>query len=307
LLPLAVAAADFPAKPIRVIVPWPAGGSTDTLARIVGQRLTTVTGQPVVIDNRPGASGTIGADIASKAIPDGYTITIVEVSHAVMPATTAKLPYDLARDLAPLTTIGISPMIVYLYAGSPAKSLKDFIALAKAKPGEIPASHTGLGSFTHLSLELLQTRTGTKFNQVSYKGAAPAMIELAGGQVQLGIFTLASAVGTLRTGRVTAVAIAGDKRVEALPDVPTLGELGYKDMVINQWWGYVAPANVQSAVAARLYKDLVTAIDHPSVRERVTELAVDVRTDSPGQFKAYIAAELQRWATIARNAGIKPE
>ena len=307
LLPLAVAAADYPAKPIRVIVPWPAGGSTDTLARIVGQRLTTITGQPIVIDNRPGASGTIGADIASRANPDGYTITIVEVSHAVMPATTAKLPYDLARDLAPLTTIGISPMIVYLNAASPAKSLKDFVALAKAKPGEIPASHTGLGSFTHLSLELLQTRTGAKFNQVSYKGAAPAMIELAGGQVQLGIFTLASAAGTLRTGRVTAVAIAGDKRVEALPDVPTLGELGFKDMVINQWWGYVAPVNVQGAIAARLYKDLVTAIDHPSVRERVTELAVDVRTTSPGQFKTYIAAELQRWAAIARDAGIKPE
>ncbi len=307
LVPFAATGADFPAKPIRVIVPWPAGGSTDTLARIVGQRLTTVTGQPVVIDNRAGASGTIGADIASKAIPDGYTITIVEVSHAVMPATTAKLPYDLARDLAPLTTIGVSPMIVYLNSALPAKNLKEFIALAKAKPGEIPASHTGIGSFTHLSLELLQTRTGAKFNQVSYKGAAPAMIELAGGQVQLGIFTLASAGGTLRSGRVIAVAIAGDKRVDALPDVPTLGELGYKDLVINQWWGYVAPSHVDSAVAARLYKDLVAAIDHPSVRERVVELAVDVRTMAPPQFKTYIASELQRWATIARNAGIKPE
>ena len=307
LLPLAVAAADYPAKPIRVIVPWPAGGSTDTLARIIGQRLTTLVGQPIVIDNRAGASGTIGVDMASKASPDGYTITIVEVAHVVMPATTLKLPYDLARDFAPLTTIGVSPMIVFLNAASPAKSLKDFVALAKAKPGDIPAAHTGIGSFTHLSLELLQTGTGAKFNQVSYKGAAPAMIEVAGGQVQLGIFTLASAAGTLRTGRVTPVAIAGDKRVEALPNVPTLGELGMKDMVINQWWGYVAPANVEGATAARLYKDLVTAIDHPSVRERVTELAVDVRTMRPEQFKSYIAAELKRWATIAHDAGIKPE
>ena len=307
LMPLWVAAADYPAKPIRVIVPWPAGGSTDTLARIVGQRLTTVVGQPVVIDNRGGASGTIGVDMASKANPDGYTITIVEVAHVVMPATTLKLPYDLARDLEPLTTIGVSPMIIFLYSGSPAKSLKDFFALAKAKPGEVPAAHTGVGSFTHLSLELLQSRSGTKFNQVSYKGAAPAMIELAGGQVQVGIVTLASAAGTLRTGRITAVAVAGDKRIEVLPGVPTLGELGIKDMVINQWWGYVAPAHVQAAVAARLYKDLVTAIDHPSVRERVTELAVDLRTMNPGQFKAYIAAELKRWATIAHDAGIKPE
>jgi len=217
LLPLSAAAADFPAKPIRVVVPWPAGGSTDTLARIVGQRLTTITGQTVVVDNRAGAAGTIGVDMVAKAIPDGYTITIVEGAHVILPATTARMPYDLARDFMPLTLIGVSPQIMFLYAGSPAKSLKDFIALAKAKPGEITASHTGIGSFTHLTLELLQSRTGAKFNQVSYKGAAPAMIELAGGQVQLGIFTLASAAGTLRTGRVTPVAIMGDKRLDALP------------------------------------------------------------------------------------------
>jgi tripartite-type tricarboxylate transporter receptor subunit TctC len=290
-----------------VIVPWPAGGSTDTLARIVGQRLTTIVGQPVVIDNRAGAAGTIGVDMVAKAIPDGYTITIVEAAHVVLPATTARLPYDLARDFMPLTLIGVSPQILFLHAGSPAKSLKEFIALAKSKPGEITVAHTGIGSFTHLGFELLQARTGTKFNQVIYKGAAPAMIELAGGQVQLGIFTLASAAGTLRTGRITPVAIAGDKRVDALPDVPTLGELGLKDLVINQWWGYVAPASVPGAIIARLNKDLVAAIDHPSVRERVTELAVDVRTTTPQQLKTFIGGELQRWAAIARDAGIKPE
>ena len=304
---LTAAAADFPAKPIRVVVPWPAGGSTDTLARIVGQRLTTLVGQPVVVDNRGGAAGTIGVDMVAKSIPDGYTITIVEAAHVILPATTARLPYDLARDFVPLTLIGVSPQIMFLYSGSPAKSLKDFIALAKAKPGEITASHTGIGSFTHLTLELLQSRTGTKFNQVSYKGAAPAMIELAGGQVQLGIFTLASAAGTLRTGRVTPVAIMGDKRIDALPDVPTLAELGMKDLIINQFWAYVAPAGVPGAVIARLNKDLVAAIDHPSVRERVTELAVDVRTTTTAQLKTYIASELQRWATVARDAGMKPE
>ncbi len=307
LSPLAAAAADFPSKPIRVIVPWPAGGSTDTLARIVGQRMTTVAGQPVVIDNRPGASGTIGADIASKANPDGYTITIVEASHVIMPATTAKLPYDLSRDLAALTLIGISPQIVFINAALPVKTFNEFIAAAKAKPGEVPVAHTGIGSFTHLMTELIQSRTGTKFNQVGYKGAAPALIELAGGQVQMAFFTLASAAGTLKTGRLRAVAVAGDKRVDALPEVPTLGELGYKDMVINQWWGYVAPVGVPAPVLARLHKDLVASIEHPSVRERATDLAVDVRTDSPAQLKAFIDAELKRWATVARNAGIKPE
>ena len=307
LLPLAVAAADYPAKPIRVIVPWPAGGSTDTLARIVGQRLTTIVGQPIVIDNRAGASGTIGVDIASKSSPDGYTITIVEVAHAVMPATTPKLPYDLTRDLAPLTLIGVSPNFVFMTASLPTKSLNEFIALAKTKPGAIPVAHTGTGSFSHLALELLQLRTGTKFNQVGYKGAAPALIELAGGQVNMYMATLASGAGTLRTGRITAVAVASAKRADALPDVPTLGELGMKDMIINQWWGYVAPVNVDGAILARLNKDLITAIDHPSVRDRIAELAVDVVTTTPAQSKAHIAAELQRWAGIAREAGMKVE
>ena len=306
-LPLAGAAADFPMKPVRVIVPWPAGGSTDTLARIVGQRLTTIVGQPVVIDNRGGAAGTIGVDIAAKANPDGYTITIVEASHAVMPATTLKMPYDLARDLAPLTMLGVSPQIVYINAALQVKSLNEFIALAKAKPGLIPTAHTGIGSFTHLSLELLQARTGVKFNQISYKGAAPAMIELAGGQVHLYIATLASGAGTLRTGRIKAVAIASEKRLDALPDVPTLNELGIKDMVIQQWWIYAAPVKVPNAILTRLNRDLVSAIDHPSVRERVAELAVDLATTTPAQSKARIAVELERWAGIAREAGIKPE
>lgn len=306
VLPLAGVAADFPTKAIRVIVPWPPGGSTDTLARVVGQRLTTMAGQPIVIDNRPGASGTIGADIASKANPDGYTITIVEVSHVVMPVTT-KLPYDLARDFTPLTMIGKSPMIVYLTTAMPAKSLNDFIALAKTKPGAIPVAHTGMGSFSHLVNEVLQTRTGTRFNQVGYKGAAPALVELAGGQINLYIATLASGAGTLRTGRIMAAAVASERRVEALPGVPTLAELGIKDMVVNQWWGYVAPANVQGAVVNRLHKDLVAAIEHPPVRERAADLAVDVATNSPAQLKAFIADELKRWDTVARNAGIKPD
>lgn len=298
---------DFPVKPIRVVVPWPAGGSTDTIARIVGQRLTTLVGQPVVIDNRGGAAGTIGVDMVAKSIPDGYTITIVEAAHVVLPATTAKLPYDLSRDFAPLTLIGVSPQIMFINNAFPAKSFKDFIALAKTKPGEIPVAHTGIGSFTHLIFELLQSRTGTKFNQVSYKGAAPAMIELAGGQVQLGIFTLASAAGTLKSGRITPIAIMGEKRVDAFPDCPTVVELGLKDLVIYQFWAYVAPAKVPAAIIARLNKELVSAIDHPSVRERVTELAVDVRTSTPPQLKTYIDGELKRWAATARGAGIKPE
>ena len=307
LLAVPAVAADFPTKPIRVIVPWPAGGSTDTIARVIGQRLTVISGQPVVIDNRGGAAGTIGANIASKATPDGYTLVIVEGSHLVMPATTAGLGYDLARDFAPLTLIGISPFVVFLHAGLPVKSLADFIAIAKSKPGLVPAAHTGVGSFTHLCIEMLQMRTGVKFNQVSYKGAAPAVIDLASGEVHMYMATYASGAGMLRTGRVRAIAVASEKRIAALPEVPTLAEIGIQDMVVTQWWGYVAPAKVPGAVLARLHKDLVAAIDDASVRERLTELAVDVTTSSPERLKAHIVSELQRWAAVARNAGLKPQ
>ena len=307
LSPLSVAAADFPTKPIRVIVPWPPGGSTDTIGRIVGQRHTAIAGQQVVIDNRPGAAGTIGANIASKANADGYTITIVEAAHVIMPATTAGLGYDLARDFAPLTLVGASPQVVFIHAALPAKSVADFIAMAKAKPGLVPGAHTGTGSFTHLTLELFQSRTGSKFNQVSYKGAAPAFIDLGSGQVHVFIATFASGSGILRTGRIRAVGVASEKRIAQLPEVPTLAEVGIQDMVVTQWWAYVAPAKVPGSIQARLHKDLVATLDDASVRERITELAVDVSTNSPAQLKAFIAAELKRWAAIAHDAGVKPQ
>ena len=307
LLAPPVVAADFPTKPIRVIVPWPAGGSTDTIARVIGQRLTAIAGQQVVIDNRGGAAGTIGANIASKATPDGYTLVIVEGSHVVMPATTAGLGYDLARDFAPLTMVGVSPFVLFMHGGLPAKSLADFIATAKAKPGLVPAAHTGVGSITHLTLEMLQMRTGVKFNQVSYKGAAPAVIDLAAGEVHIYMATYASGAPMLRTGRVRVIAVASEKRLAALPEVPTLAESGIKDMVVIQFFGYLAPAKVPPAVQARLHKDLVAAIDDASVRERLTELAVDVSTSTPERLKAHITSELQRWAVVARGAGLKPE
>lgn len=306
--PLALAgqAPEFPTKPVRVIVPWPPGGSTDTIARIVGQRYSSVAGQPVVIDNRAGASGTIGVDIASRATPDGYTITIAEGSHAVMPAT-VKLPYDLVRDFAPVTMIGRSPMIFFMHNGVAAKTVQELVALARAKPGAMLMAHTGIASFTHLLTELFQQRTNTRFTMVGYKGAAPALIELAGGQVHVYPATLASGAPTLKTGRVVAIAIAGDRRVDALPGVPTLAEAGFPNVSVYQWWGFIAPVKVPAAVIGKLNKDLVTSIDHASVRERVAELAVDVETSTPAQLGTAIRTELARWVETAKAAGIKAE
>jgi tripartite-type tricarboxylate transporter receptor subunit TctC len=299
-------AADFPSRPIRVVVPWPAGGSSDAIARVIGQRHSAIAEQPVIIDNRGGGAGTIGANMASKATPDGYTLLTVEGAHVVMPATTAGLGYDLARDFAPLTMVGISPFVVFVHGALPARSFADFIATAKAKAGLVPAAHTGVGSLTHLTLEMLQTRTGVKFNQVSYKGAAPAVIDVASGEVHIYMATYASGAPMLRTGRVRVIAAAAEKRMAILPDVPTLNELGVP-MVVTQWVAYLAPTKVPPAIQKRLHKDLVAAIEGASVRERLGELAVEVGTSTPERLKAHIAAELQRWAAVAHAAGLKPQ
>jgi len=306
LVSAAAAAAEFPSKPIRVIVPWPAGGSSDAIARVIGQRHSVIAKQPVVVDNRGGMAGTIGANMASKANPDGYTLLTIEGAHVVMPATTAGLGYDLARDFAPLTMVGVSPFVLFVHGALPAKSLNDFIATAKAKPGLVPAAHTGVGSLTHLTLEMLQSHTGVKFNHVSYKGAAPAVIDLAAGEVHLYTATYASGAPMVRTGRVRVMAAAAEKRMAVVPDVPTLNELGVP-MVVTQWVAYLVPAKVPAAIQARLRKDLVAAIEDASVRERLSELAIDVGTSTPEHVRAHIAAELKRWAEVARAAGLKPQ
>jgi tripartite-type tricarboxylate transporter receptor subunit TctC len=306
-LALAAPARAFPTKPVRIIVPWPAGGSTDTIGRLVAQQLTPLLGQNVVIDNRAGGSGAIGIEFATRATPDGYSLAIIEVAHVVLSSTLARPPYNLMQDFAPITLIGTSPMILFVNAAVPAKSVAEFIALARAKPGAVLMAHAGHGSFGHLLSELMQQRTGVRFTQVGYKGAAPAFIELAGGQVQAFTATLASGAGTLKTGRIAALAVAGTKRLDALPAVPTLTESGIPDFVVEQWWGLVTPVKTPPEVLARLHRDSVAAIEHPLVRERVSELAVVPGTSSPQAFKLLIDAEIKRWARVAADAGVKPE
>ena len=299
-------AQSYPDRPVRVIVPWPPGGSTDTLGRIVGQRLTQLLGQNVVIDNRGGGAGAIGIEAASRATPDGYTLGIIEVAHALLPTTRARLPYNLMQDFTPITTIGSSPMIVFVGVTVPAKTFSELIALARTKQGLLMA-HTGQGSISHLTSELLQQRTGTKFTQVSYKGAGPAFIELAGAQVQAYAATLASGSATLATGRIAALGVAGSKRLDALPGVPTIAESGVPDFVVEQWWGVVAPARTPPEALARLHRDIVAAVNDPPVRKRISDLAVEPETNTPQAFRTFLDAELKRWARVARDAGIQPE
>ena len=300
-------AQSYPDRPVRVIVPWPPGGSTDTLGRIVGQRLTQLLGQNVVIDNRGGGAGAIGIETASRATPDGYTVAIIEVAHALLPVTRARLPYNLLSDFAPITTIGSSPMILFVGSTVPAKSVSELIALARTKQGALLMANTGPGSVSHLTSELLQQRIGTKFTQVGYKGAGPAFIELAGGQVQAYCATLASGSATLQTGRIAALAVAGKKRLDALPNVPTLSETGVPDVVVEQWWGFVAPMKTPPDALARFHRDSVAAINDPQVRKRIGDLAVDAGSSTPQAFRTFLEAELKRWARVAKEAGIQPE
>lgn len=304
--PVAVAQ-TYPERPVRVMVPWPPGGSTDAIGRILGQRLAQLLGQNVVIDNRGGGAGLIGIEAASRATPDGYTFAIIEMAHVLLPATRARLPYDLMRDFTPITTIGTSPMILFVGSTVPAKSVSELIALARTKPGALLMAHTGSGSLSHFMSELLQQRTGTRFTQVSYKGAGPAFIELASAQVQAYCATLASGSATLSTGRIVALGVAGRKRIDALPNVPTLSESGVPDFVVEQWWGLVAPAKTPPGALARIHRDTVTAVGDPQVRKRIGDLAVEAGSSTPQAFRAFLDTELTRWARVAKEAGIQPE
>jgi tripartite-type tricarboxylate transporter receptor subunit TctC len=300
--------AAYPDKPIRLIVPWAAGGSTDALARAIGQQMSAAMGQEVLVENRAGASGALGTQAAARAPADGYTITILELPHAIAPAVIAKLPYDVRRDFAPIGLIGTSALMLFTSTTVPPhRTLPDWLADARAKNGALAVAHSGNGAVSHLAGEILQQRTGVKLNQVPYRGSGPALNDVAGGQVSAHFATLASASALVAAGRVKPIAVASAKRLPVLPDVPTLTELGVTDMVIEQWWGLVAPAGTPSPVIERLHAELQAALGHPTVRERLRFLAIEKQPGSPAAFATFIASETQRWSQVARAAGLKPE
>ncbi len=301
------ALAQFPDKPIKLIVPWATGGSTDTLGRTLAQRLSQTLGQQVVVDNRPGAAAAIGTDAMAKAAPDGYTIGMIELPHAIAPSVVAKLPYDLQRDLQPVALIGTSPLLLLVSNALPAKTIGDFVNAAKAQPGSIAIAHSGNGSVSHLAAELLQDKTGAKFTLASYKGSGPALIDLAGGHVQAHFVTLAGGNASLKSGKANALVVAAAKRIGALSDVPTLAEANLNDFVVEQWWGVVAPKGTPAAIVEKLRAEIVAAVNHATLQDRMRELAVEPRPLGPEPFAAFIDIEMKRWGAVVKKAGIKPE
>ena len=304
--------AAYPDKPVKLVVPWAAGGSTDAIARAMAQRMSQTIGSPVIVDNRPGAAGMIGTDAAAKAAPDGYTIAIVELPHAIAPAVTAKLPYDLLRDFTPVTMIGTSPLVFFAGMGDDSKDFKTFLktAAAAAAKGSPPAiAHSGAGTVSHLAAELLASRTKIAFNMVPYRGSAPALTDVAAGTVAGHFATLASGSSLLGGNRIRPLLVTSTQRVNlpGLQNVPALAESGLKGLEIDQWWAMVAPATTPLDVIEKLRREAVAALEHPMVKERLSALGVQMKGSTPAELRAFLRSEAERWQKAAHEIGLQPQ
>ncbi len=297
----------YPVKCVRFIVPYAPGGSSDVLARTLGQKLGSSLGQTFVVDNRPGAGSMVGTDIAAKATPDGYTIILSDMPHTINPSIYAKVPYDPVKDFTPITTVGVSPMFLFVNPAVKALTVKEFIALAKAQPGKLSIASGGTGATTHLMAELLQSHAGIKLTHVPYKGAGPALTDVVAGQIPATFTSMATAAPFAQSGRLRILGVTSARRLAAFPDVPTFEESGVAGMIVEHWWGIMAPAGVPRPVVEKLHDAIVGAVDSTDVRERFSVLAVEPRTSTPQQFRVLLEADVGRWAKVVRDAGIKIE
>jgi tripartite-type tricarboxylate transporter receptor subunit TctC len=305
LLPALAVAQDFPTKPIKLIVPFPAGGPNDIIARIVGQRISELTRQPVVIDNRGGQGGTLGTDAVAKAAPDGYTIGIVNAGALAINQNMEKVPYDTLKDLAPVTLVVTVPEMLVVASNVPAKNMGELVALAKAQPGKLNFASTGPGSLPHLAGELLKLTAGIDVVHVPYRGAAPAINDLLGQQVQMTFLDLPAILPHIRSGTLKPIALGTTMRAPTAPEVPTTVELGMPELRIENWYGMVAPAATPPAIVAALNKITVTALADASVREKLAEQGLTTVGNSPEQFRDYIASETAKWAKVIKDAGVQ--
>jgi len=296
----------YPAKPIRVIVPFAAGSTTDIIARAITDKMSTSMGQPVVIDNRGGASGTIGQQAVATAAPDGYTIMIHSSSHTVSPSTFAKLPFDTVHDFAGITPISTLPNALVISPSKNIKTLKELVAAAKAKPGTINFASAGQGSATHLNAEKFKLAAKIDATNIPFKGSADAVTEVLAGRVDYYFSPIAPVIGQIREGQLLALAVGSPKRAAALPDVPTTAEAGVPGSEFNFWIGMMAPAKTPRDIVNRLHDEVVKALATPEVKERFAKLGADAWTLKPEQFDAYIKDEIATNATLVKAAGLSP-
>jgi len=296
-------AQNYPSKPVRMVVPYPPGGGTDIIARPLAQRLTEGLGQQVIVDNRAGASGNLGMESVAKTPPDGYTIVLaLNAQWAVNPSLYQKLPYDPVRDFAPITLLGAAPYLLVVHPTLPAKSIREFIALAKSKPNELRFSSSGNGSGAHLAAAMLDSMTGTKTTHIHYKGAGQAMPDLIAGKVQFSYVTYTAAGPFVRTGRLRALGVTSARRSAALPDLPAISEVvpGYDAQV---WYGIAAPAGTPSDIITRLNGEAKRALNHPDMGQRLITEAFEPIGSTPEYLGNYIKSEIVRWGAIVKASG----
>jgi tripartite-type tricarboxylate transporter receptor subunit TctC len=307
-LPVMAQGVNWPTKPVRFIVPFPPGGTVDPLARLVGSRLSASLGQQFIVDNRPGGSGSIGTAIAAKSPPDGYTFVFVFDTHGVNPTLIPNLPFDTAKDLAPVMLIGTAPMAIVTNASKPYKTFGDVIKAAKAKPDTVTCGSIGSGSLGHLTITLLQQAGGFKIVHVPYKGGGPMTTDALGGQVDLAIGTVALLAPQVRGGKLRAIAVTGDKRSHAMPDVPTLAEQGFSGFSALAWWGVFAPAATPKPMLEKFHAELAKTLNAPDLRKQLTEqLGMDLVVSSPDALQKWTVGEIARWGKVVRENHIQAE
>ncbi len=299
--------ADFPSRPMRLIVNFPPGGTTDILARLIGPKLTEAFKQAVVIDNRAGASGMIGANAVAKAGNDGYTFGFIISTNAISPALFANVPFDPVRDFAPITLLVSVPNVISVHPSVPASTLAELIALAKAQPSKLSFGTSGTGTAVHLTGELFKSLAKVDIAHVPYKGGGPALSDLIAGQIPMGVQNIATVVQYVRAGRVRALGISSLERSPALPDVPTIASAGFPGFEAKEWYGLVAPAGTPVPIVARLNREIVRVMHLPDINARIAEQGAEIVADSPEQFGAFIKSELAKWTRIVRETGMRLE
>jgi tripartite-type tricarboxylate transporter receptor subunit TctC len=304
---LPAAAQNYPVKPVRLMVPFVAGGNTDIIARVVTPEMSKALGQQIVIENRGGAGSTIGTEVVAKAPADGYTLLMVSAAHVINPAMIRKLPYDSIKDFAPISVVADVPTAFAVNPHLPVKNVKEFVALAKAKPGQLNYSTAGRGTVGHLAAELLSSMAAIKMVHIAYKGTGQSITDLIAGHVQLQFSSMPAVINHARAGKLRLLAQTGEKRSAAAQDVPTMVESGVKGFVVSSGFGLLAPAGTPRPVIDRVHGALVKALSDPGVRNNLSGQGADPVGNTPEQYDAFNKAEIAKWVKVARGAGIDPE
>jgi tripartite-type tricarboxylate transporter receptor subunit TctC len=299
-------AQSYPTKTLRVIVPFPAAGGTDIIAREVTNKLSSTLGWTIVVENKPGSGGNLGVDAAAKSPADGYTIALGQTSNlAINPTLFSKMPYDSVKDLTPVVLVASAPLVLVVSADSPLKTLADVVNASKAKPASLNFASAGNGTVAHLSSELFQKTAGVKFTHIPYKGAAQAATDLVGGQVQIYMSSVPTLIGHIKSGKMRAIAVTSLNRVDDLPQVPTVAESGYKGFEAVTWFGFVAPTGVPNDIVTRLNTEINKALQSADVKKKLNDQGADVLGGTPEQFGTLIKSDLARWAPVIKESGAK--